>query len=108
MLEFLGYFIIGGMVVSLTTYYGSKGHGFLAAFISMFPSLTVLIFFILYKVGGKASVIDYAKSLVYMVPSWILYVCAVGFLCDRIGIWLSLTIGITLYFCVSILLNQFR
>jgi len=39
-LKFLLYFIVGGLVVSLTTYYGSKGQGFTAALISMFPSLT--------------------------------------------------------------------
>jgi hypothetical protein len=108
MLEFIGYFIIGGLVVSLTTYYGSKGHGFLAAFISMFPSMTVLIFFLLYRAGGRASVIDYAKSLAYVAPSWVLYVCAVAFLCERIGIWWSLLIGIALYFSISISLNQLR
>jgi uncharacterized membrane protein (GlpM family) len=108
MLEYIGYFIVGGLVVSLTTFYGAKGQGFLAAFISMFPSMTVLIFFLLYRAGGKDSVIGYAKSLVYVVPPWILYVCAVAFLCDRIGIWWSLAMGITLYFCMSIGLNQLR
>jgi uncharacterized membrane protein (GlpM family) len=108
MIEFIGYFIIGGLVVSLTTYYGTKGQGFLAAFISMFPSMTVLIFFLLYRTGGIPSVIDYAKSLVYVVPPWILYICTVAFLCDRIGIWFSLILGVGLYFCVSIFLNQMR
>ena len=108
MLEFIGYFMVGGLVVSLTTYFGSKGQGFLAAFISMFPSMTVLIFFLLYRTGGTPSVINYAKSLVYVVPSWILYICAVALLCDRIGIWLSLILGISLYFCVSIFLSQMR
>jgi uncharacterized membrane protein (GlpM family) len=108
MLEFIAYFMVGGLVVSLTTYFGSKGQGFLAAFISMFPSMTVLIFFLLYRTGGIPSVIDYAKSLAYVVPPWILYVCTVAFLCDRIGIWSSLTLGISLYFCASIMLNQMR
>jgi hypothetical protein len=107
-IEFIGYFIVGGLVVSLTTYYGSKGQGFMAAFISMFPSMTVLIFFLLYRAGGTSSVISYAKSLAYVVPPWILYIFTVAFFCDRIGIWSSLALGIGLYFCVSILLNQMR
>ena len=108
MLEFAGYFMIGGLVVSLTTYYGSRGHGFLAALISMFPSISVLIFILLYRVGGKDSVISYAKNLVYVVPPWILYICAVTFLCDRMGIWWSLIIGISLYLGLSICVNHLR
>jgi len=108
MLEFFSYFMIGGLVVSLTTYYGSKGHGFVAAFISMFPSLTVLIFFLLHRTGGKESVINYAKSLIYVVPPWTLYVIVVGLLCERIGILWSLILGVGLYLCTSVLINQLR
>jgi len=97
MLEYIGYFLIGGLIVSLTTYFGAKGHGFMAAFVSQFPSLTVLTFFLIYRAGGKAPVIDYAKSFIYTIPPWILYIGAVMFLCDRIGIWWSLSIGIALY-----------
>ncbi len=108
MLRFICYFIIGGLVVSLTTYYGSKGQGFIAAFISMFPSMSVLIFILLYFSGGRLSVIGYAKNLAYVVPSWILYVFTVALLCERIGIWLSLTAGIGLYITVSIGLGNLR
>jgi uncharacterized membrane protein (GlpM family) len=97
MLEYIGYFILGGIIVSLTTYVGAKGHGFFAAFISQFPSLTVLTFLLIYRVGGKAPVIDFAKSFIYTIPPWILYVVSVVFLCDRIGIWWSLAIGVGLY-----------
>ena len=106
MLEYIGYFIIGGLIVSLTTYFGAKGQGFLAAFVSQFPSLTVLTFLLIYRAGGKMPVIDYAKSFIYTIPPWILYVLAVVFLCDRIGIWWSLAIGIALYVGTSILLMQ--
>ena len=97
MLEYIGYFIIGGVIVSLTTYFGAKGQGFLAAFVSQFPSLTVLTFLLIYRAGGKMPVISYAKSFIYTIPPWILYVLTVVFLCDRIGIWWSLGIGVALY-----------
>ena len=106
-LKFILYFIVGGLVVSLTTYYGSKGQGFTAALISMFPSLTVLTFFLIYKAGGDASVISYAKNLAFGVPPWILYIIAVAMLCEHLGIWLSLAVGVILYlgasFCMSLL-----
>ena len=68
MLEYLGYFLIGGLIVTLTTYFGAKGQGFLAAFVIQFPSLTVLSFLLMYRAGGKTPVIDYAKTLVYTIP----------------------------------------
>jgi len=108
MLEYIGYFIVGGLVVSLTTYCGAKGHGFLAAFVSQFPSLTVLTFVLIYRSGGRAPVIGYAKSFVYTVPPWILYVLAVMLLCDRIGIWWALAIGIALYVGTSMALVHVR
>ena len=108
MLEFITYFFIGGLVVSLTTVYGAKGHSLLAAFISQFPSMTVLIFILLYTKGGKQPVIDYARSFVYVIPPWILYVCAVVFLCERIGIWGSLATGLALYMATSGLFAMLR
>jgi uncharacterized membrane protein (GlpM family) len=101
MLRFILYFIIGGLIVSLTTYFGSKGQSFLAAIISMFPSMSVVIFVLLYSTGGQSSVIGYAKNLVYGVPPWLLYVATVAVLCQRIGIALSLLSGVGLYLAVS-------
>jgi uncharacterized membrane protein (GlpM family) len=108
MLDFLGYFVIGGLIVALSTTVAAKGHGFLAAFITQFPSITVLTFLLIYKAGGKAPVINYAKSFIYTVPPWILYVAAVVLLCDRIGIWWSLAIGVTLYVVTSMLLAMVK
>jgi len=107
-LEYAGYFVLGGLIVSLTTYVGAKGHSFLASFISMFPSMTVLIFLLMYRAGGNAPVVGYAKSFIYTVPPWILYVLAIVFLCDRIGIWWSLAVGIILYIGACLLLAYFR
>jgi len=103
MLEFLIYFIVGGLVVSTTVMIGSRGHGFMAAFVSQFPSLTVLTFLLIYQAGGKVPVISYAKGFIYTIPPWLLYVLAVVFLCDRIGIWWSLAIGISTYVGLSFL-----
>ena len=108
MLEYVGYFLIGGLIVCLTTYFGVKGNGFLAAFICMFPSLTVLTFILIYRAGGTMPVIGYAKGFLYTIPPWILYVLAVVFLCDRLGIWWALGIGVVLYVVTSLALTHFR
>ena len=107
-LEFLSFFLVGGLVVGLTTLVGAKGHGSLAAFIGMFPSMTVLIFLLLYRSGGNPAVTGYAKSLVNFVVPWVLYVLAVSFLCERLGIWWSLGIGVAAFLSVSWVFMQFR
>lgn len=49
------YFLIGGLVVSFSTYLGAKGEGFLAALASTFPAITGLTFMLIYVSGsGKA------------------------------------------------------
>jgi uncharacterized membrane protein (GlpM family) len=108
MLELIVNFIIGGLIVSATTYFGSKGNGFDAAFISLFPSLTVLVFFLIYRSGGEAPVAGYAKNMLYMIPAWLLYVLSVAFLCNRLGLWWSVLIGVTLYMGASYVLLQMK
>jgi hypothetical protein len=51
-MRYLLYFIIGGTVVSLTTYLGSLGRSWLAAFITTFPALTGLTFILMYLNAG--------------------------------------------------------
>jgi uncharacterized membrane protein (GlpM family) len=108
MLEFIAYFLIGGLVVSTTAIIGAKGHGMLAAFISQFPSMTVLVFLLMYRSGGASKVITYAHSFFYVVPPWLLYIACVVFLCERIGIWWALGIGVAMYMVASVALMQFK
>jgi uncharacterized membrane protein (GlpM family) len=108
MLDFIAYFIIGGLVVSTTAIIGAKGHGMLAAFISQFPSMTVLVFILMYRSGGAEKVINYARSFFYVVPPWLLYIGCVVFLCERIGIWWALGIGIAVYIGASLALMQLK
>jgi uncharacterized membrane protein (GlpM family) len=108
MTEFITYFLVGGLVVALTAFYGTRGHGLLAAFIAMFPCVTVLTFLLIHRRGGTAAVSAYAKGFLYVVPPWLLYVLAVALLCDRIGIWWALGLGIGLYVAASVLLMQWR
>jgi uncharacterized membrane protein (GlpM family) len=108
MKEFFVHFVVGGLVVALATLYGTRGQSFLAAFIAMFPSMTVLTFALVYRSGGNAAVVNYAKSFLYLVPPWLLYVFSVAFLCDRIGIWRALALGVALYIAAAAVLLRLR
>jgi uncharacterized membrane protein (GlpM family) len=98
------YFFVGGTIVTLVTYVGSQANkGPLAAFIAFFPALTVVTLCTGYWSGGSESAMSYAKSMVYLLPAWILYIGAVIYLMPRLGLWPPLVIGIILYTVASYL-----
>jgi uncharacterized membrane protein (GlpM family) len=91
------YFVIGGLTVAITVYFGSQGKGMLAAFAGLFPGITIITFFALYLQGGSASVASYARGMLILLPAWILYVLGVLFLAPRLGIASTLIISVAFY-----------
>ncbi|MBI4814427.1 MAG: hypothetical protein HY802_09240 [Methanobacterium sp.] len=47
-LKYMFYFLIGGSLLVLITYFGSKDKGILSAFIAMFPIVTTLSIITIY------------------------------------------------------------
>jgi len=97
------YFIIGGTVVSLTTYLGSLGRSWLAAFVTTFPALTGITFILMYLNVGVEPTVPYARNLLYFVVPWLAYVGFYLLTIDRLGFWLTLTGAIALFVTVSAL-----
>lgn len=97
------YFLLGGILVSLSTYLGSQGRSFLAAFASTFPAITGATFILLYLNGGNEPLVGYAKNLLWFVPPWLVYVTAMIVGVPRLGFWPAMAISMTLYMgCVGI------
>jgi len=97
------YFVIGGTVVSLTTYLGSLGKSWLAAFVTTFPALTGLTFVLMYLNAGVEPTVPYARNLLYFVVPWLAYVGFYLVAINRLGFWLALTGAIMLFVAVSAL-----
>src|SRR6267143_2342789 len=97
------YFVIGGTVVSLTTYLGSLGKSWLAAFVTTFPALTGITFILMYLNAGVGPTVPYARNLLYFVIPWLAYVGFYLVTIDRLGFWLALTGAIALFVAVSAL-----
>ena len=91
------YFLLGGTIVSLSTYLGSQGRSFLAAFASTFPAITGATFVLLYLNGGSDSLVGYARNLLWFVPPWIVYVTTMIVGVPRVGFWPAMAISLTLY-----------
>ena len=97
------YFIIGGTVVSVSTWAGSLGRSWLAAFVSTLPTLTVLTFILIYQNAGEAPTVPYAKNLLYFVLPWVAYVGAYLLMINRVGFWLALVGSVAIFVGVAAL-----
>ena len=96
------YFLLGGTIVSISTYLGSQGKSFLAAFASTFPAITGATFVLMYLNGGSEAIVSYAKNLLWFVPPWIVYVLSMIAGVPRFGFWPAMVRSLVLYMgCVG-------
>ena len=105
-LRLIIYFIIGGSVTALTTYFASSGRGVLSAFIVTLPLLTALTFILIDAEGGKDVVLNYARGLLIFTPPWICYVLVVMLGIERWGVFKSVGLGIAVYVLLSYLVKS--
>ena len=91
------YFVIGGLIVSTVTYFGSHGKSELAAFIAFLPSISVITLCTIYFASGTGAAVSYAKSMMILLPAWVLYVIGVIFLLPRLGLAGSLLVSVAVY-----------
>jgi uncharacterized membrane protein (GlpM family) len=98
------YFVIGGLTVSITTYFGSRGEGMLAAFAGLFPGITLITFCAIYIHSGSAAVTSYARGTLILLPAWVLYIVGVMYLMPRLGLAWTLAASVAVYLLVAFLI----
>ena len=91
------YFVIGGIIVSSVTYFGSQAKSQLAAFIAFLPSISVITLCTIYFNSGVAESVAYARNMLLLLPPWILYAVGVMLLLPRIGLWGTLLVSVGVY-----------
>ena len=97
------YFLLGGTIVSVSTYLGSQGKSFLAAFASTFPAITGATFVLIYLNGGNEAIVSYAKNLLWFVPPWVVYVITMILGVPQVGFWPAMIGSLVLYLgCVGL------
>jgi hypothetical protein len=105
-IKYVLYFLTGGIVVSVVTYFASHARGLLAAFLANLPVITMITFLTIYFESGQTAVVSYAEGLVIMLFPWLAYIFSVVLLTKKIGFVPSLIIGISLYFvCAYFIMN---
>ena len=91
------YFVLGGLMVSLSAHFGTTGRGFFAAFVSTFPAITGVTILLIYLNGGGVPAHAYAKHLLWLVPAWMTYVGILILGIPRLGFWLTMVVAFTVY-----------
>ena len=99
------YFVLGGVMVSLSTYLGTMGRGFLAAFVSTFPAITGVTIVLIYLNSGNEHAYVYAKHLLWLLPAWVVYVCFLILTIHRLGFWPAMAGALTLYMAIVAVLK---
>ena len=99
------YFLIGGTIVSLSSYVGAQGRGFLAAFVSTFPAITGVTILLIYLNGGNMPALIYAKHLLWLVPAWLIYVGCLIAAIPRVSFWLAFGGALTFYMAAVALIR---
>ncbi|MDI6889600.1 MAG: hypothetical protein QMC83_01475 [Thermodesulfovibrionales bacterium] len=107
-IKYFLYFLIGGVIVSVVTYFASQAKSLMAAFIANLPVITLITFLTIYFESGQKAVVLYAEGLIIMLFPWLAYISAVIFLTHRLGFIPSLVIGISLYLLIAYLIISMK
>ena len=101
------YFVLGGTIVALVTYFGSQGKGLIAAFVAFFPSITLVTLLSIYFGSGVNATVSYLKSALFLIPAWLLYAVAMIFILPRWGLVPSVLISLGLYVAAAFITMRF-
>jgi uncharacterized membrane protein (GlpM family) len=100
-LKYVLYFLLGGAMVTVVTYFASHAKGLLAAFFANLPIITLITFLTIYSESGEKAVVSYAQGLLIMLFPWLAYIFSVIFLAPRLGMIPSLAVGLALYLSLA-------
>jgi uncharacterized membrane protein (GlpM family) len=101
-MKYLLYFLVGGTIVSLVTYFAGQQRGLLAAFFANLPSMTLITFLLIYFDSGEREAVLYARGLIIMLFPWLAYIFSVIFLSKRLGFIPALLVGVGLYLAMAL------
>jgi hypothetical protein len=107
-LKFILYFVIGGTVLTLITYYGSRDKGILAAFVALFPIVSLMSIITIYSESGSLPVLDYVYGLLILTPVWIIFLFCMAYLLPRQGLLVAIGISVAIYVVISVYIINYQ
>ena len=103
-IKYVVYFILGGFIVVIATYFGSEKQGLLAAFFAMFPFVTAFTLFTVYSTAGLDAVSSYIIGLLILTPVWILYLICIFYMLPKYGFGISIGFGVVIYILIALII----
>ncbi|HHT9120968.1 MAG TPA: DUF3147 domain-containing protein [Candidatus Hypogeohydataceae bacterium YC41] len=105
-LKYFLYFLLGGCIVTLVSYFGATKRTLLSSFIATLPCLSLATFILIYKEGGVGAAIAYGKGLILFLPAWLCYVVMAIFLLPRWEMWKALSVAVMAYLIVALVTKR--
>ena len=97
MLQYVIYFLVGGTVVALVAYIGSRGNFILASFVASLPILFLLNVLLMYRIGGVVASITFVKGCLLFLPAFVFYAALTIWLLPHLGMPRALLPGLPVY-----------
>ena len=97
------YFLMGGVIISAVTYFGSQGKSQMAAFIAFLPSTSLITLCTIYFTSGSQMAVSFGKGMLMLLPPWLFYLLSVIVLLPRIGLVATLAVSVTIYLILALL-----
>ena len=97
------YFIAGGALVTSVAYLANRGNPFLAALVGSIPVMFLLNIHLVYQAGGLSSSLAYSRSVLSLLPVFILFVVATMRLLPQLGMPKALFPGIAVYLALAVI-----
>jgi uncharacterized membrane protein (GlpM family) len=105
-LKYLLYFLLGGCIVSLVSYFGATKRTLLSSFIATLPCLSLVTFILIYREGGMGAAVSYGKGLIMFTPAWLCYVAMAILLLPRWEMWKALSVSVMAYLLVALIVKR--
>ena len=105
-LKYFLYFLLGGCIVCLVSYFGATKRTLLSSFIATLPCLSLVTFILIYKEGGMHASVSYGKGLILFTPAWLCYVGLAIFLLPRWEMWKALSVSVMAYLLVALVAKR--
>lgn len=106
MWQYFVYFLVGGTVVTMVAYIGSRFNGFLAALVASLPILFLLNVLLMYRNGGVTTSLDYVRGSLLFVPAFVCYAMLTVWLLPRLAMPWALLPGLPIYLLPVIVIRK--
>jgi len=104
MIEYILYFIIGGIIVTSSILLARIGHPILGGVLMVLPNLSLVGFYFINKTSGSNAVISTVKSsLIGTVFIWPIYMISLLYFIPKIGVNKALLIGVLISVILAVI-----